>query len=141
MGRLGGLLAKLGGGKPAPTGPFCELQDLAPYNFQAGIAVRAVEGKQLTFTVAELGPHAVVPEHTDPQDHVGMMAAGSATFRIGDETQEVRAGAVWRLPKGLPHAIDAGPDGAVMIDCFAPIRDDWGWAPRLDPSTPAWPPA
>jgi hypothetical protein len=35
--------------------------------------------------------------------------------------------------------VHVGPDGAVVIDVFAPTRDDWRDAERVDARTPRWP--
>ena len=38
----------------------------------------------------------------------------------------------------MPHSVVTGPDGAVVIDVFTPIRDDWDRLDVLD-QPPVWP--
>ena len=51
-----------------------------------------------------------------------MVISGAVTFRIGDETRELGPGETWTIPSNVPHEATAGPEGAVLIDVFAPIR-------------------
>jgi quercetin dioxygenase-like cupin family protein len=53
-------------------------------------------------------------------------------FRVGDETRDLSPGGTWRIPGDVPHEVAAGPDGALAIESFTPLRDDWGGLERLD---------
>ena len=44
-------------------------------------------------------------------------------------------------PGDVPHEVRAGPEGAVVIDVFAPARDDWRGLGRDKPREPRWPAA
>jgi unsaturated pyranuronate lyase len=90
-----------------------------------GVVARTIEGERVTMALVELSPNAVVPEHTHENEQVGIMLQGSGTFRVGDETMDVRPGSTWRILSNVPHSMDVGPDGAVVIDIFAPLRVDW----------------
>ena len=58
---------------------------------------------------------------------------------MGDETRELAAGGTWRIAPNVPHEVHAGPAGAVVIDVFAPTREDWRALERLEPTSPRWP--
>jgi quercetin dioxygenase-like cupin family protein len=60
-------------------------------------------------------------------------------FRVGDESRELRPGETWSIPGNVAHEVRVGPDGAVVLDVFAPIRDDWRIAPQADARAPRWP--
>ena len=45
----------------------------------------------------------------------------------------------WSIPSNVPHEVHVGADGAVVIDVFAPTRDDWREAPVVDERPPRWP--
>ena len=51
-----------------------------------------------------------------------MVVQGRVTFTIDDETRELGPGGTWRIPSGAAHHVDVGPDGAVVIDIFAPTQ-------------------
>jgi quercetin dioxygenase-like cupin family protein len=117
-----------------------DLADLPATQVWEGIRARVVEGDQLTFAVVELDANAHVREHTHPAEQNGMVIAGAMRFRIGDEERLLGPGGTWRILGGVPHEAHAGPDGAVVIDTFAPVRTDWHELPRADDGrAPRWP--
>jgi quercetin dioxygenase-like cupin family protein len=69
-------------------------------------------------------------------EQTGMLLRGTITFRIGDERKELVPGATWVIPANVPHDVVAGPDGAFLIELFAPPRTDWAGLERLEPSPP-----
>jgi quercetin dioxygenase-like cupin family protein len=107
-----------------------------------GEAVRArrVEGERVTLALIELAPNAVVPGHRHENEQLGMVITGSLTFTVGDETRALGPGGTWRIPSDTPHQVSVGPEGAVVIDIFAPTRDDWDALPSKPASRPVWPP-
>jgi len=122
------------------------LQDIAdrPLLQIWGDAVRArrVQGERITLAVVELEPDAVVPEHVHANEQLGVCLEGSGTFTIDGETREIRPGTTLRILGNLPHDLVVGPEGAVVIDVFTPVRDDWDGRPVVDPApAPRWPKA
>jgi quercetin dioxygenase-like cupin family protein len=106
------------------------------------VTARRVEGERITFAVVELAPNAVVPEHRHPHEQLGMVITGRMQFTIEGETRDLGPGGTWRILGDVPHDVVAGPDGAVVIDVFNPVREDWNdrdVAPG-DPK-PRWPEA
>ena len=122
-------------------GPFSDLSDLPLRQIWESVAVRTVDGERLTLGVVELDADAVVPEHRHDHEQLGMVLEGSLEFRVGDETRELRRGGTWRIPSNVPHEVKVGPDGAVVIDVFAPVRDDWAETQPAAPRAPRWPSA
>jgi quercetin dioxygenase-like cupin family protein len=118
---------------------FDDLSSVDLQRIWDGVHGRVVHGERLTFSVVELDPDSVVPEHAHEQEQLGMVLKGSLAFRIADETQELGPGATWAIPGNMPHEVHVGPEGAIVIDVFAPTRDDWRDAPRVDARAPRWP--
>jgi quercetin dioxygenase-like cupin family protein len=106
-----------------------------------GEAVRArrIEGERVTLALIELAPDSTVPGHRHENEQLGMVITGSVTFTVGDETRQLGPGGTWRIPSDTPHQVSVGPDGAVVIDIFAPTRADWDALPIQPPSPPIWP--
>ena len=119
-------------------GAFYDLADIAPQRIWDRIAARSVNGERITLAVVELDPNAVVTEHSHEQEQLGIVLRGTMDFRVGDERRELGPGATWRIPSNTPHEAIAGPDGAVVIDVFAPTRDDWAELESLE-REPRWP--
>jgi unsaturated pyranuronate lyase len=101
-----------------------------------GVTAQAVEGDRTTLGVIDLEPGATVPEHNHDNEQLGVLIRGAMRFRIGDETRDLAPGDTWRVLSGVPHAVTAGPEGALAVECFAPARDDWAALDRL-PGRPA----
>ena len=116
---------------------FGDVETTDPHEIWAGVLGRVVQGQGITLAVIELDANGMVPEHSHANEQLGVLISGSLTFRIGDETQELRPGSTWVIPADVPHSVDAGPDGAFLIELFAPPRDDWAGLDRLAPSPPS----
>jgi quercetin dioxygenase-like cupin family protein len=118
---------------------FDDLRELPLRRIWDGINARVVNGERLALGVVELDPGAVVQEHRHEHEQLGMVIRGAMTFRIGDETRELGPGETWTIPSNIPHEATAGPEGAVVIDVFAPVREDWVSLDAADPREPRWP--
>ena len=118
---------------------FDSLASLELHRIWDGVHVRVVDGERLTLGVVELDANSVVPEHSHDPEQLAMCLAGSLVFRVADEKRELGPGDTWSIPSNVPHDVRVGPDGAVVLDVFAPTRDDWREAPRVDARTPRWP--
>jgi quercetin dioxygenase-like cupin family protein len=118
---------------------LADLAEIVPIQVFDGIRARRVEGERITLAVVELDPGAVVPEHRHPHEQNGMVITGQMTFRVGPDERVLGPGGTWRILGDVPHTATAGPDGAVVIDVFSPIRSDWEALPVLGPEQPVWP--
>jgi quercetin dioxygenase-like cupin family protein len=118
---------------------FANLSSLDLQRIWDGVHVRVVHGEQITLGVIELDPGSVVPEHRHENEQLGLCLSGSLVFRVGEESRELAAGESWSIPANVPHEVQAGPEGAVVIDVFVPPRDDWRAAERVDARPPRWP--
>ena len=103
------------------------------------VKARRIEGERITLAVVELAPDSVVPSHQHENEQLGLVITGRVTFTIGDETRELGPGGTWRIPSNVRHGVATGPDGAVVIDIFAPTRRDWDVLPTHDDVPPIWP--
>lgn len=118
---------------------LADLADIPPIQVFDGVRVRRVQGDLVTLAVVELEPWAIVPEHRHPSEQHGMVITGQMDFRVGSERRTLGPGGTWRIRAEVSHEAKAGPDGAVVIDVFAPIRSDWDELPTLVPGSTVWP--
>ena len=116
---------------------FSHLDALVPHVIWPGVTGRSVVSENATFSYLELDPDTHVPEHAHPNEQVGVLLRGSLRFRIGQETADLTPGATWCILADVPHEVWAGPDGAALVELFAPRRDDWGDREQLAPGPPA----
>jgi quercetin dioxygenase-like cupin family protein len=121
------------------VGGFDDLRDLPLRQIWDGVAARVASGERLSLGVVELDPGAIVPEHRHEHEQLGMVISGSLSFRIAEETRELGPGEIWTIPSNVPHEVATGPDGAVVLDVFAPVRGDWVALEEAESREPRWP--
>lgn len=102
------------------------------------VRARSVSGERLTLALVELAPGAVVPEHRHEAEQMGMVVSGSVTFTVDGETRTLGPGGTWCIPSDRPHDVVTGPEGALVIDVFAPTRADWEAMPHIAPRPIRW---
>lgn len=93
-------------------------RELAP-----GVTTRIFPGDHAMLSVVRIEPGHKGTVHDHPEEQWGVCLDGSATRYQGDEAIEVRKGDFWRTPGGVPHTMQAGPDGCTVLDIFAPPRE------------------
>jgi unsaturated pyranuronate lyase len=103
------------------------------------VQARVIVGENASLAVVELAPRAVVPEHRHEHEQLGLCIEGSITFTIDGERRELGPGGTWRITSNLAHGAVAGPDGAIVVDIFSPVRADWDALPRSMPRSARWP--
>ena len=103
------------------------------------VRARRVQGERITLAIVELAPNAVVVEHRHAAEQLGMVIRGQMHFTVDGETQDLGPGGTWRILGDRPHDVVAGPEGAVVIDVFSPIRSDWDDKTVVGTPTPRWP--
>ncbi len=115
---------------------FSSLGEIAPLRIWPGLIARALNGAEATLAQIELEPIVDVPEHSHVNEQIGILLGGTMTFRIGDESRDLRPGDTWVIPAHVPHSVTSGPEGAMLIELFVPARDDWGDREVLEPRAP-----
>jgi quercetin dioxygenase-like cupin family protein len=118
---------------------FNSLADMKPLSIWDGILARVCEGQEMTFAVAELDAGAVAARHQHVNEQVGLVLQGTCDFEVGGELRQLKVGDTYLIPANIPHEAIAGPEGCVLIDVFAPIRDDWARHEQQAPRAPKWP--
>jgi quercetin dioxygenase-like cupin family protein len=126
-----------------PKSSFADLADVQLLKvWGETVKARRVQGERITLAIVELAPNAVVPEHRHANEQLGMVIRGQMHFTVDGETRDLGPGGTWRILGDRPHDVVAGPEGAVVIDVFSPIRSDWDDKEIVDPpQDPRWPDA
>jgi quercetin dioxygenase-like cupin family protein len=118
---------------------FGSISSLELQRIWDGVHGRVVHGDRITLGVIELDPGSVIPEHSHENEQLGICLSGSLWFRVGDESRDLGPGESWVIPSNVPHEVRVGPDGAVVVDVFAPVREDWRATSAAEPRAPRWP--
>lgn len=90
-----------------------------------GVDARVFPGDQSMISVVTIAPGHKGKLHSHPQEQWGVLLEGSGIRTQGGEQLHVKAGDFWRTPGNVEHTFEAGPDGARVLDVFAPPRDEY----------------
>ena len=107
---------------------FFSLSDLSagiPRQLADGLATHVFPGDQAMLSVVDIEPGAVGTEHSHPEEQWGFLLEGSGVRTQDGEAVSVSAGDFWRTPGGTTHSFRGGPQGARVLDIFAPPRDEY----------------
>ena len=99
--------------------------DLPPFSPFPGFTLRVFAGERLLTACIRMEPGAVVPRHQHHNEQLGVVLEGEIDLTIGDETRRVGPGGAWVIPGNAPHEAVAGPDGCLLLESFAPPRQDY----------------
>jgi quercetin dioxygenase-like cupin family protein len=107
---------------------FFSLDDLSDGIFRQltdDITAHVFPAEQSMASVVHIAPNAYGTVHQHPQEQWSILIEGSATRLQGGQEIPVKKGDFWVAPGGVEHGIIGGPDGAVIIDIFAPARPEY----------------
>ena len=66
-----------------------------------------------------------MPLHSHPHEQLGIVLAGMKALRVDGVAPELGPLEAYVLPGGVEHSAFCGPDGALVLDVFSPIREDY----------------
>jgi quercetin dioxygenase-like cupin family protein len=109
--------------KPETFFNFADLSEGIARTLATGIETRVFPGDQAMLSVVSFEPGSVGSIHAHPEEQWGVLLEGSGT-RLQDGVEvPVGPGDFWRTPGDVEHGFRAGPDGAKVLDIFAPPRE------------------
>lgn len=118
---------------------FSHVSETPSQQIAEGLTARSTHGARLTLTLIELEPGTALAEHAHLSEQLGLLLAGTLDFQVAGEHRSLVVGSTWCIPANTPHSGHAGPEGAVLIEGFAPPRSEWDALPLNPPSTGRWP--
>ncbi|MFK7944459.1 MAG: cupin domain-containing protein [Paracoccaceae bacterium] len=93
-----------------------------PRELAPGLTTTVFPGDQAMISIVRFEPGKRGALHHHPEEQWGHCIEGSGTRFQGDLEVPVQAGDFWRTPGDVPHTMEAGPNGLVVVDVFAPPR-------------------
>ncbi|MFX0034368.1 MAG: cupin domain-containing protein [Candidatus Hermodarchaeota archaeon] len=108
---------------------FIDLKDTPKFIQMEGLEttiLTGLQGEKMMMALNATLPGHSVPLHSHKHEQVGIIYAGQAKLRIGDEERHVKKGDFYCIPANTPHSdICIGDEPFVMLDVFYPIRKDF----------------
>ena len=90
-----------------------------------GITTRIFPGDQAMLSIVRIAPHSEGTLHSHPQEQWGVLLEGALVRIQGGEEVAMKAGNFWCTPGGVEHSVRTVDEGALVLDVFAPPRDEY----------------
>lgn len=85
-----------------------------------------LHGENMMMVLNATLPGHTVPTHSHPHEQVGMVYAGKALLRIGNQERIVEKEDFYCIPTNVPHSDSCvGDEPFVMLDIFYPVREEF----------------
>lgn len=104
---------------------FTSLSDLRRFALAEGVSAQALFGERAMLNLVELARDAVIPQHSHPHEQLGVVLRGELKLVVGGHEHVLREMDAYMLPGGLEHQGQAGSEGALVLDVFQPVREDY----------------
>jgi quercetin dioxygenase-like cupin family protein len=105
--------------------PFYSTEQLPAVEMLAGITRRTVALDQAMITIVTLEPGSVLPEHSHSNEQITYVVRGALEFKVGDESQVLRAGDGAACPANVRHSATVLDELTLVIDAWNPPREDY----------------
>jgi quercetin dioxygenase-like cupin family protein len=87
------------------------------------IVARSLTGTELSVSVFDLEPHAVVPRHSHPNEEFGYVISGSLSLSVNEgEAHNISAGESFFVCPNESHTAVASESGCQLLEFYAPPR-------------------
>jgi quercetin dioxygenase-like cupin family protein len=85
-----------------------------------------IAGEKCMMMLNTIEPGLPTPPHSHPHEQIGFLQEGEGDLYMGNEKIHIKAQCSFVAPGGVSHNFDAtGDKPAVLIECFAPPREDY----------------
>jgi len=104
---------------------FVHFDRIKSFELVEGVTGRPLFGAGAMINMIELQPGAVVPLHSHPHEQLGIVLRGMQALVIDGVPHELGPMEGYVLPGGVGHSAYCGPEGALVLDIFQPVREDY----------------
>jgi quercetin dioxygenase-like cupin family protein len=101
------------------------IKELAGKELAKGVVIKPLAGEHVMLNYVQLAAGSGIPLHSHPHEQLGLVIEGEMEMQIGDERRTLRHGDTYFIPGGITHAGKAGATGALVLDVFHPLREDY----------------
>jgi quercetin dioxygenase-like cupin family protein len=104
---------------------FVQLDSIRAFQLAAGVMGRPLFGADAMLNLIRFEPGSTVPLHSHPHEQLGIVLEGMQALVVDGEAHEMRPFEAYVLPGGVDHSAYCGPEGALVLDVFTPVRVDY----------------
>lgn len=107
------------------TARFVRLDGTRAFELASGVSGRPLFGEGAMLNLIRFEPGATVPLHSHPHEQLGIVLEGMQALVVDGVTHDLGPFEAYVLPGGVEHSAHCGPDGALVLDVFTPVREDY----------------
>jgi quercetin dioxygenase-like cupin family protein len=104
---------------------FVTLESLRAFALAPGVSGRPLFGEHAMLNLIEFAPSAVVPPHSHEHEQLGLVIRGEQFLVVAGLEHRLGPLDAYSIPGGIEHSAHCGPDGALVLDVFHPVREDY----------------
>jgi quercetin dioxygenase-like cupin family protein len=104
---------------------FVRFDDVRAFELAAGVTARPLFGEGAMLNLIEFAPDATVGLHSHEHEQLGIVLRGMQALVVDAVAHELRPLEGYVLPGGVEHSAYCGPEGALVLDVFRPVREDY----------------
>ncbi len=104
---------------------FVRFDDVKAFELIAGVRGRPLFGTGAMINLIEFDAGSVVPLHSHPHEQLGIVLRGMQALVVDGKPHELGPMEGYVLPGGVEHSAYCGPEGALVLDIFQPVREDY----------------
>ena len=104
---------------------FVRLDEVRAFELIAGVTGRPLIGEAAMVNLVRFEPDATVPLHSHPHEQLGIVLEGMQALVVDGVAHEMGPFEAYVLPGNIEHSAYCGPDGALVLDIFTPVREDY----------------
>ena len=104
---------------------FVTFENVREFELAAGVTGRPLFAEHAMLNLLAFEPGAVVPLHSHPHEQLGIVIRGEKVLVVGGVEHRLGPLDGYAIPGGVEHSAHCGPDGALVLDVFCPVREDY----------------
>jgi quercetin dioxygenase-like cupin family protein len=104
---------------------WVDFEQLRRFDLADGVSARPLFGAGAMINLIEFEPGATVPLHSHSHEQLGIVLRGTHTLIVAGDVHELEPMEGYVIPSGVEHSGYGGPDGALVLDVFNPVREDY----------------
>ena len=104
---------------------FVHFPNVKAFELAAGVSGRPLFGEGAMLNLIEFEPGSTVPLHSHEHEQLGIVLQGMQALVVDGITHELEPFEAYVLPGGVEHSAYCGPEGALVLDIFTPVREDY----------------
>ena len=104
---------------------FIRFDERRAFELAAGVSGKPLFGGHAMLNLIEFEPGSVVPLHSHPHEQLGIVLRGMQALVVEGVAHEMGPFEGYVLPGDVEHSAYCGPEGALVLDVFCPVRDDY----------------